>query len=204
MVNLELTEEDPQSAKQFLLLCLVDQAHRDGVPLTDIEKRMFLFSETDGETDWEANRHFEAEYNDTEYEAKIAKLLHDSYTRADNSVENLSAWRIALGAVRNLDFYGLVMIDQALIPRPQPAVQFSSGGFRQVFLKMDPVFFPAKALIVILALFLLVDPYQLGLVRADIAKLLCIALPLPAIWLIGHAEKRLSSGKIKGKSNFAR
>lgn len=73
---------DSQAAKQFLLDRLLEQSQRDGVELSDIEKRMFLFSESSGETDWEANQRFEAEYNDTQYEAKIAKFLRHSYADA--------------------------------------------------------------------------------------------------------------------------
>jgi hypothetical protein len=34
-----------KSAKQFLLSKIEEQALRDGVPLSDVEKKMFLFSE---------------------------------------------------------------------------------------------------------------------------------------------------------------
>jgi hypothetical protein len=202
MANLAITKEDPQSAKQFLLRCLVDQAHRDGVTLSDIEKRLFLFSETDGNTDWDANQHFDAEYNDIEYEAKIAKLLHRSDVQARNSTAEMTAWQSALEAVRDVDFYGLIMVDRARIPRPKPRISVTATSILRGLLSMeDPLFFTAKAGIVILAFFLILDPWRLGILRADIAKLLCIAVAAVAFWVVGRIEKRALLRELENIAN---
>src|SRR5260221_9206583 len=122
---------DGKAAKQFLLGRVVDQASKDGLSLSDIERRMFLFSETAPETDWEANETFEAEYDDAEYERKVTKLLrrayaHDRKTSEDN-------WREALETLQREDFYGLVMVDQAKIPRPKDYLFLAKSGLSSFF-----------------------------------------------------------------------
>jgi hypothetical protein len=105
------------SAKQFLLTKLRDQAQRDGVALDDIEQRMFLFSESSGTPDFEANEKFEVGYDATVYETKVMKLLHKVYKSDKSERDQEQLWTEALKALRNEDFYGLVMVDQAAIPR---------------------------------------------------------------------------------------
>src|SRR3954471_23291708 len=72
--------ETVESAKQFLLNRLIQQASLDEIVLSDLEKRMFFFSELSANPDWEANEKFEAEYDDSEYEKKVAKLLRHAYS----------------------------------------------------------------------------------------------------------------------------
>lgn len=47
------------SAKQFLLSRLREQAGQDGAALDEIERRMFLFLESSGRPDLEANEKFD-------------------------------------------------------------------------------------------------------------------------------------------------
>jgi hypothetical protein len=110
--------ETIESAKQFLLNRLIQQASLDEIVLSDIEKRMFLFSELSPNPDWEANEKFEAEYGDSEYEKKVAKLLRHAYAHDAKDSVTRSAWQECLKALSKEDFYGLVMVDQAKIPRP--------------------------------------------------------------------------------------
>ncbi len=111
--------ETVESAKQFLLNRLIEQASQDGVALSDVEKRMFLFSESSANTDWDANEKFEAEYDDSEYEKKVTKLLRRAHSRDVKSSATKSGWRECLRALNKEDFYGLVMIDRAKISRPK-------------------------------------------------------------------------------------
>ena len=76
------TMSTPESAKKFLLAKLLEQATLDGVSISDIEKRMFLFSETSQDPpDFEASGRFDKEYDDDAYETKIAQLLKRAYAR---------------------------------------------------------------------------------------------------------------------------
>ena len=105
------------SAKEFLLAKVRDRAAREGVSFDDIEQRMFLFSETSATPDFEANEKFDASYDTGAYEAKVTKLLRKAYARDKRNVDRKTEWREALKALNKEDFYGLVMVDQANIPR---------------------------------------------------------------------------------------
>jgi hypothetical protein len=167
-----------------------------------ISKNACFFSETDGETDWDANQHFDAEHDDTEYEAKITKLLHRSYTHAKGSVDEVAQWQVALETLRDVDFYGLVMVDQARIPHPKPHISVIGEQIAQGFWSLEnPLFLAAKVTIVILAIVLLLDPFHWGLVRADYAKLCCIAIATVAFWLVGRIEKRTLLRKIEAMAD---
>jgi hypothetical protein len=107
------------SAKQFLLSKIADQAAHDGVTLDDIERRVFLFSESGGNPDIEANDVFEKNYDAQSYESKVTKLLRKSYSRDKRNSDRLEEWKAVLKALSKEDFYGLVMVDQAGIRRPQ-------------------------------------------------------------------------------------
>jgi len=61
------------SAKRFLLAKLEEQAIRDGVPLSDLEKEMFLFSEGTASNKMQAlAEEFDSTCDDAEYERKIS------------------------------------------------------------------------------------------------------------------------------------
>jgi len=105
------------SAKEFLLAKVRDRAARDGVPFDEIEQRMFLFSEASGTPDLEANEEFETNYDASAYEAKLSKLLRKAYAHDKPNVDRKREWKEALDTLSKEDFYGLVMVDQANIPR---------------------------------------------------------------------------------------
>lgn len=110
-------EFSPDSAKRFLLSKLGEQAVHDGVALDDIENRMFLFSESSGAPDFEAQEKFDSGNDPGAYESKIAKLLRRSYAHDKRTEDGKASWTAALKALSREDFYGLVMVDQAEIPR---------------------------------------------------------------------------------------
>ena len=193
-----MLDATPESAKQFLFGKLLEQAGADGVALSDVERRMFLFSETSGETDWDANQRFDAEYSDAEYESKVAKLLHRSYMHDKGSSEKVAEWRAALETLRDVDFYGLVMVDQAKIPRPKPHISVIGKEIAQGFWSLEnPPFVAAKAAIVALALLLLFDPLHWRFIRSDAAKLICIGVAAVALWIVSRIEKRALLRKVE-------
>jgi hypothetical protein len=107
-----------EAAKLFLVAKVLEQAALDGVPISDIEKRMFLFSETGQDPpDFEAAEKFDEDYDDGEYEGKIAQLLHRAFARDRQTREAKDLWNKHLSALKGEDFYGLVMVDQAGIPQ---------------------------------------------------------------------------------------
>jgi hypothetical protein len=192
VICLMFAADTPEAAKQFLQGKLLEQAQRDGVELSDIEKRIFLFSETSGETDWEAEERFEAECDDAKYEAKIAKLMRRSYAHDKESAEEKSAWEAALQVLRDEYFYGLVMVDQARIPRPKPSFAVTGKRVAKSFVGLGNTrFLAAKVALMVLALILAFDPLHWGLVQGDLPKLLCVALAVATVWALGRFERRV-------------
>jgi len=105
-----------REAKDFLVSQTVEQAVSDGVPLSDLEKRMMYFTESGyvPEDPIKLYEEFEAENDSDKYEAKISALLHHAYRRVRK--ENGAArknWDLAIKTLRRGDHYLLVMWDLA-------------------------------------------------------------------------------------------
>src|ERR1700722_3938626 len=71
-------------AKDFLADQAAQQAALDRTPLSDLERRMMYFTESDPASCDDPvglNDDFEEKYNTAEYEAKMSRLLHRAYKR---------------------------------------------------------------------------------------------------------------------------
>jgi hypothetical protein len=66
-----------REAKDFLVQQIVEQAQRENVPLSDLEKRMMYFSEGTNAVEDPAslNEAFEKQHDTTKYEKKISLLM---------------------------------------------------------------------------------------------------------------------------------
>jgi len=104
-----------REAKEYLIARIVAQAGHDGIPLSEVERKMLYFSETG----WtlpdmmQVNAEFDQNYEQDEFEAKIADVVKSIHMRN----EDLATWN---GAVRRLcdeDHYLLALIDGARTPR---------------------------------------------------------------------------------------
>jgi hypothetical protein len=104
-----------KQGKDFLVEQTVEQASLEGVPLTDVEKRMMYFTESDPsscENPIELNDEFEAQCDTKEYEAKISRLLHHAYKRLkEENPERDRNWDQAIRTLRKGDHYFLVLWD---------------------------------------------------------------------------------------------
>ncbi|HEY6944638.1 MAG TPA: hypothetical protein VI431_05820 [Candidatus Acidoferrum sp.] len=101
-------------AKDFLVQQTAEQAALENVPLSDLEKRMMYFTETDEcpEDPIALNEAFEAEYSTEEYEAKISSLLRHAYKRVrKDDIQKSRTWDSAIKRLRRGDNYLLVMWD---------------------------------------------------------------------------------------------
>ena len=114
-----------KQAKDFLVQEAAEQAGRENIPLSDIEKKMMCFTESDASTcenPVELNDPFKAQYDTSEYEAKISRLLHHAYERLRREdPERVREWNLAIRALRRGDHYILVLWDTngaALEPAP--------------------------------------------------------------------------------------
>jgi hypothetical protein len=111
-----------QQAKEFLVSQILEQARRENVPLSEIERKMLYFTETE-ETLPQVNEQFERDYDDSAYEKKIAGLLRKAHQRnQQESPTGEEVWKQAVADLRKEDHYLLVMVDQSL----QPASDFWS------------------------------------------------------------------------------
>jgi hypothetical protein len=104
-----------KEAKDFLVQQTVEQAALEHVSLSDLEKSMMYFVENDATScpnPLELNDEFEALYNTTQYEGKIARLLHRAYRRlkADDP-EKTRTWDDAMRTLYNGDHYLPVLWD---------------------------------------------------------------------------------------------
>src|ERR1700693_1042709 len=82
-------------AKDFLVSNIVAEAQREKVPLSEKERTMLYFSETA----WtlpdimEVNDEFDREYDQAEYEKKIAHLIRNAANRArKENPEEFATW----------------------------------------------------------------------------------------------------------------
>jgi hypothetical protein len=102
-------------AKDFLVQQTTEQAALENVPLSEIEKRMMYFTESDAAScgnPAELNEEFEAQHNTAEYEAKISRLLHHARSRLkEEDPERARNWDQSIRTLRKGDHYILVLWD---------------------------------------------------------------------------------------------
>jgi hypothetical protein len=104
-----------REAKEFLIGKIVAEAQREGVRLSEVERKMLYFSEAA----WtlpdmmEVNDAFCREYDQAEYEDKIAKLIRNLRATVGADKGEREAWTEAARTLAREDHYLLVMISQA-------------------------------------------------------------------------------------------
>jgi len=104
-----------KQAKDFLVQQAGEQAARENVPLSDIERRMMYFTESDPtscDNPTETNDEFEGQYDTEEYEVKISQLLHHAYDSLNaGDPDGRRKWDQAIHTLRKGDHYLLVLWD---------------------------------------------------------------------------------------------
>jgi len=105
-----------REAKKYLVERIVEEARREDVPLSEIETKMLYFSETA----WtlpdilEVNETFEREYDEVEYEQKVAGLIRSFRVAAhERDTKELASWDEAVRVLSREDHYFLVLIGVA-------------------------------------------------------------------------------------------
>jgi hypothetical protein len=125
---------DAREAKQFLASQIIGQATFEGVALSELERKMLYFSETG----WtlpdmaETAEAFEREYDETEYERKVAGLIRNLHKRLRKDDEGeLRAWSDAVRTIGNKDHYIQVLIEQAgvSVRPPRDLLKLWGTGF---------------------------------------------------------------------------
>jgi hypothetical protein len=114
-------------ARRYFADKVVRQARSEGLTLSDAERRMLFWSESepDSESDPDLADRLASEMSDEEYETKIAGLLtrclEDELGRDPGSKE---AWKQARAVLGQGDHYILIMVDRAADLRPRAWWQF--------------------------------------------------------------------------------
>jgi len=103
---------DVKQAKDFLVEQAAVQAALEGVPLSNLERRMMYFTESPDavEDPVKLNEEFEAQYDSEKYENKVSLLLAHAYKRlkGGNSQE-VAQWDAAVEKLYEGDHYLLVL-----------------------------------------------------------------------------------------------
>jgi hypothetical protein len=110
-----------REAKEFLVSKIVEEALHQGTPLSEAERKMLCFSETDWTLpDMSAvSDEFDRAYDQDEYEAKVAGLVKHVYKKIlKDSGDEYDKWWSAIRLLSKQDHYILVMIRQAAL-RPR-------------------------------------------------------------------------------------
>jgi hypothetical protein len=103
-----------REAKEYLIRRILAQADWDNIPLSEVERNMLYFSETD----WTLpnmmaiSQEFDQTYNQDEYETKIGRLIRRIYDQPGNNRDD-DRWKEAVQRLRDEDHYLLVLIDGA-------------------------------------------------------------------------------------------
>ena len=113
-------------AKRFFVERIVEQAKREGAPLSSDEEWMLSFSESDPDFEVDVDRvdALEAAIPSSDYEAKIAGLALRAYQAAVAADRSAYAeYKEAFNVLSQGDHYLLVMLQQSLgwsPPRSHP------------------------------------------------------------------------------------
>jgi hypothetical protein len=105
-----------REAKEFLIGKIVDQAQRDGVALSDVERKNLYWSETG----WtlpdidEVDVAFERDYSRDQYEKKIVQIIRQLRARERRDrVPDFALFEKAIEKLREGDHYVLGLIDES-------------------------------------------------------------------------------------------
>jgi hypothetical protein len=124
-----------QEAKEFIAASIADQAQRDGTPLSEIERKMLLFSEVG----WappdimEVNDEFDRQYDQNDYEKKISTIIKhlDRRLQKDSPAE-YDDWKSAVQYLKPKDHYVNIMIQQAGVRPTGDRLKLWATGFALV------------------------------------------------------------------------
>lgn len=110
-----------RGAKDYLASQIAQQAERDGVPLTEVERKMLYFTETG----WtlpdmkKVSAEFDKDYDQPTYEQRIGGLIDRIQSNAKlQNQRDQQTWNAAVKKLSNGDHYLLVLVDGAVsVPR---------------------------------------------------------------------------------------
>jgi len=104
----------------FLASRIAEEAACEGAPFSEVERKMLYFTEAeyllpDME---EVEARFDAEYDQSEYEEKVSRLMASLYRRLrKESRHDLKSWNEAIKFLERQNHYVLVMVERAKASR---------------------------------------------------------------------------------------
>ena len=104
-------------AKKFFADKIIVEASRQGISLSDAQRYMLFWSESDADfkINPKMNAAFERENTDNDYERMVVKLIKKAYHRDINTDKTLrDDWRKAYSTLKKGDHYILVMLKYSL------------------------------------------------------------------------------------------
>ncbi len=132
-----------REAKEFLISQIVEEAQRENIPLSEVERKMLYFTESG----WtlpdimKVNEDFDREYDDDEYEHKIAKLVTKAYERIrKGGRDEYDKWWAAVRFLEREDHYILVMIRRAGLRPRGDQLKLLAAGFGIVTVILISIF----------------------------------------------------------------
>ena len=102
-----------RDAKEFLIARIISTAQNEGVPLSEVERKMLYFSETVSTLPdmVETSDAFNRDYDQSTYEQKIGTLVHKFCAEAGKTNrDDLDSWKEAVRTLSSEDHYLLVLI----------------------------------------------------------------------------------------------
>jgi len=118
-------------AKEFLVSKIVEEAQRENVSLSDLERKMLYFSENYSSLPdiMDISDEFDRTYDLGEYENKIAKLIKGGGKRIHSeSPEQYKMWWDAVRILKKKDHYILVMVKRAGLRPPGDVLKLWGTG----------------------------------------------------------------------------
>jgi hypothetical protein len=103
-----------QQAREFLICQILEQAQMDNLPLSEVERKMLYFTETEKTLPdmLAVNDQFDREYDRSAYESKIAGLAQNAFERLRReSPDGERRWKRAIADLHKEDCYLLVMVE---------------------------------------------------------------------------------------------
>ena len=122
-----------REAKEFLVSRIIEEAQREQVSLSDVERKMLYFTVSGRmpEDMVDASDSFDRDYDQDEYEEKVTKLVRTAATRARREKE-YATWWDAIRRLKRGDHYILVMIGAAGLRPPHDNLKLLGTGLAVV------------------------------------------------------------------------
>jgi hypothetical protein len=105
-----------REAKMFLASRIADEADREGIPLTEIERKMLYYSETG----WtlpdmaKVQAVFDRDYDRVLFQSRMTRLIRRARSRLmDGDTAEYETWQRAIQELRGQDHYVLALIAAA-------------------------------------------------------------------------------------------